>query len=73
MELGRLSRLVQRDHAPEREIDAALDGRRGLRHLVNPEALGLASHDQPIRLAEFERDCLLRFPVPKLEASRRTK
>ena len=65
--------LVHRDHAPEREIDAALDRRRGLRHLVNPEALSLASHDQPQALTEFKRDCLLRSPMSKLEATRRTK
>ena len=67
----RLSRLL--DHVPKREIDAAFDRRRSFWHLVNPEALSLASHDQPKSLTEFKRDCLLRSPVSKLEAPRRTK
>ena len=67
----RLSRLL--DHVPKREIDAAFDRRRSFWHLVNPEALRLASYDQPKSLTEFKRDCLLRSPVSKLEAPRRTK
>ncbi len=65
--------LVHRDHMLEREIDAALDRRRGLRHLVNPEPLSLAGHDQPKTLTEFEDDCLLRSPVSKLKAPCSTK
>src|SRR4029077_19232137 len=38
-----------------------------------PEALSLASHDQPQALTEFKRDCLLRSPMSKLEVTRRTK
>jgi hypothetical protein len=64
---------LHRDHAPEREIDAAFNRRRSFRHLVNPESLSLASHDQPKALTEFKRDCLLRSPVSKLKAPRRTK
>ena len=67
----RLSRLL--DHVPKREIDAAFDRRRSFWHLVNPEALSLASHDQPKSLTEFKRDGLLRSSVSKLEAARRTK
>jgi len=67
----RLSPLL--DHVPKREIDAAFDRRRSFWHLVNPEALSLASHDQPKSLTEFKRDCLLRSPVSKLEAPRRTE
>jgi hypothetical protein len=40
---------------------------------VNPEALSLAGHDQPIALTQFKRDCLLRSPMTKLKAPRRTK
>ena len=35
----RVSRLLRLDHAPERKIDAAVDRRRGLWHLMEPEAL----------------------------------
>jgi hypothetical protein len=64
---------MHRDHAPKREIDAAFDRRRSFWHLVNPEALSLASHNQPKRLTEFKRDCLLCSPMSKLEAPRHTK
>ena len=64
---------MHRGHALEREIDAAFDRRRSFRHLANPEALSLSSHDQPKALIEFKRDCLLRSSMSKLEATRRTK
>jgi hypothetical protein len=64
---------MHRDHAPEREIDAGRNSSGGLRHLVNPEALSLASHDQPKALTELKRDCLLCSAMAKLEAPRRTK
>jgi hypothetical protein len=67
----RLSRLLA--HVPKCEIDAAFDRRRSFWHLVNPEALSLASHDQPKSLTKFKRDCLLRSSVSKLKAARRTK
>ena len=64
---------MHRDHAPEREIDAGRNSSGGLRHLVNPEALSLASHDQPKAFTELKRDCILCSAMAKLEAPRRTK
>ena len=43
-----VSRLLRLDHASKCEIDATLDGRRSLRHLMEPEALCLACHYQPM-------------------------
>ncbi len=67
------SRLEVLDHTPEREINAALDNRRGLRHLMKPEALSLTCHNEPMPFLEIKCDCFLCPPVPELKPPRSTE
>ena len=68
-----VSRLLRLDYAPEREIDAAVDRRLGLWHLMEPEALSLAAHYEPMPLLQFKRDCFLCFPMSELKPPRSTE
>jgi hypothetical protein len=50
---------------PESKIDARRHSRGHLRHLVPPEALGLAGHDKPVPHLKVNRKRVLRSPVPE--------
>ena len=68
-----VSRLLRLDHAPKCEIDTAVDSRRSLRHSMEPEALRLACHNEPMALLQFKRDCFLRPPMSELKPPRSTE
>jgi hypothetical protein len=68
-----VSRLLRLDHAPKCEIDTAVDSRRRLRHSMQPEALRLACHYEPMALLQFKRDCFLRPPVSELKPPHSTE
>ena len=68
-----VSRLLRLDHAPEREIDAAVDRRRDLWHSMKPEALSFAGHYEPMPLLQFKRDCFLRSPMSELKPPHSTE
>jgi hypothetical protein len=60
-------------HAPEREIDSRIDHRRSFRDLMNPKALGLAGHYDPVPGSQFKRYCFLCLSMSELESPRSPK
>ena len=55
----------RRHYVPESKIDARRHSRGHLRHLMPPEALGLAGHDKPVPHVKVNRKRVLRSPVPE--------
>jgi hypothetical protein len=56
---------------PESKIDARRHSRGRLRHLMQPEALGLAGHDKPVPHLKVNRNRVFCSPVPQLRQAHR--